>query len=78
MRPSFFITRNVGIIVSWNGTAMVASISPISTRDPANRIRANAYPASEPKTRFAATVTAETISELTNQRGNIALPSTYR
>ncbi|CAM5461532.1 hypothetical protein SVIOM342S_07215 [Streptomyces violaceorubidus] len=76
MRPSFFITRKVGIIVSWNGTAMVASISPISTREPANRIRAKAYPASEPKTRFAATVTAETISELTNQRGNIALPST--
>lgn len=41
-----------------------------------NRIRANAYPPSDPSSRFDTTATDATISELANQRGNIALPST--
>ena len=42
MRPSYRMTTNVGIIVSWKGIAIVASISTSSTREPANRSRANA------------------------------------
>ncbi len=76
IRPSFFITRNVGIMVSWNGIAIVATISASSAREPANRIRANAYPPSVPNSRFDTTVTAETISEFVNQRRNIAFPRT--
>ena len=74
--PSSFITRNVGIIVSWNGITIVASISPSTSFDPANRIRANAYPPSEPRTRLAVTATADTMNEFRNQRGNNAFPST--
>src|SRR3954471_14445584 len=78
IRPSFFITRNVGIMVSWNGIAIVATISASSAREPANRIRANAYPPSAPNSRFDTTVTAETISEFPNQRRKSAFSKTYR
>ena len=40
--PSHFISRNVGIIVSWNGITSVASISASSAREPRKRMRANA------------------------------------
>ncbi len=40
--PSHFISRKVGIIVSWNGITSVASISASSSREPRKRMRANA------------------------------------
>ncbi|GJD67079.1 hypothetical protein MPEAHAMD_7286 [Methylobacterium frigidaeris] len=42
MSPSSFITRKVGIIVSWKGITIVASIRVSRIRDPVNRIRAKA------------------------------------
>ncbi|GMA86732.1 hypothetical protein GCM10025868_19820 [Angustibacter aerolatus] len=37
-----FITSSVGIMITWNGTMSVASISTNATPLPANRTRANA------------------------------------
>ena len=62
--------RNCGIIVTWNGTISVVMISTNRAVRPRNRIRANAYPASEHSTRLQTTVTTATMALFRKNRPN--------
>ena len=68
--PSRCTIKNVGIIVTWNGTISVASSATNSTSRPKNRIRANAYPARLQKTRLPATADSVTIMLFAKKRPN--------
>ena len=68
--------RNVGMMITWNGTISVARIRTNTTSRPKNLIRANAYPAKLQNSRFPATQAIVTSSVLTNHRANGACWST--